>query len=112
MGDARAEVPYGSLDLLILKTLEGLGSMHGWGIARRVEQVCESAFQLGQGTLYPALIRLEQDGFIRSKWGVSDNGRRARFYTLTRRGARHLRVQIDEWARMTGLIAAALGVAR
>ena len=112
MGDARMEVPYGSLDLLILKTLEGLGPMHGWGIARRIEQVCESLLTLGQGTLYPALVRLEQDGLIRSKWGTSDNGRRARFYSLTPRGARRLRVQIDEWVRVTGVIAAALGVPR
>ncbi len=112
MGDTRMEVPYGSLDLLILKTLEGLGPMHGWGIARRIEQVCESLLTLGQGTLYPALVRLEQDGLIRSKWGTSDNGRRARFYSLTPRGARRLRVQIDEWVRVTGVIAAALGVPR
>jgi transcriptional regulator len=111
-GDKKIEVPYGSLDLLILKTLEGLGPLHGWGIARRIEQVCESALQLGQGTLYPALVRLEQDGLIRSKWGTSENGRRARFYALTPRGARHMRAEIEEWVRVTGLIAAALGVSR
>lgn len=110
--DKRIEVPYGSLDLLILKTLEGLGPMHGWGIARRIEQVCDSMLQLGQGTLYPALVRLEQEGLVRSKWGTSENGRRARFYSLTARGASRLRVQIEEWVRVTDLIAAALGVTR
>jgi len=110
--DKRIEVPYGSLDLLILKTLDGMGPMHGWGVARRIEQVCESALRLGQGTLYPALVRLEQDGLIRGKWGTSENGRRARFYALTRRGARHLCVELAEWVRVTDLIAAALGVSR
>jgi PadR family transcriptional regulator, regulatory protein PadR len=110
--DKRIDVPYGSLDLLVLKTLEGLGTMHGWGIARRIEQVSGSALRLGQGTLYPALVRLEQDGLIRSKWGVSENGRRARFYSLTQRGARRLPEQIDEWVRATDLIAAALGISR
>jgi DNA-binding PadR family transcriptional regulator len=89
-----------------------MGSLHGWGIARRIEQVCDSALRLGQGTLYPALVRLEQDGLIRSKWGVSENGRRARFYSLTARGARRLPEQIGEWVRATELIAAALGVSR
>jgi PadR family transcriptional regulator, regulatory protein PadR len=112
MTDKRIDVPYGSLDLLILKTLDGMGSLHGWGIARRIEQVCDSALRLGQGTLYPALVRLEQDGLIRSKWGVSENGRRARFYSLTARGTRRLPEQIDEWVRATELIAAALGVSR
>ncbi|HWM85679.1 MAG TPA: PadR family transcriptional regulator, partial [Kofleriaceae bacterium] len=106
------DVPYGSLDLLILKTLEGLGPLHGWGIARRIEQVSGSLLHLGQGTLYPALVRLEQEGLIRSKWGTSDNGRRARFYTLTARGTRRLPEQIEEWVRATDLIAAALGVSR
>ena len=112
MGEKSIEVPYGSLDLLVLKTLEGLGPLHGWGIARRIEQVSGSVLQLGQGTLYPALVRLEQDGLIRSKWGTSDNGRRARFYTLTARGARHLKAEIEAWVRMTDIIAAALGVTR
>lgn len=112
MSDRRIEVPYGSLDLLILKTLDSLGPMHGWGVARRIEQVCDSMLQLGQGTLYPALVRLEQDGLIKSKWGTSDNGRRARFYALTPRGARRMRTQIEEWVRVTCLIAAALGVSR
>jgi PadR family transcriptional regulator, regulatory protein PadR len=112
MADKRIDVPYGSLDLLILKTLDGIGPMHGWGIARRIEQVCDSLLSLGQGTLYPALVRLEQEGLIKSKWGTSDNGRRARFYSLTARGARRLPEQIDEWVRATDLIAAALGVSR
>jgi transcriptional regulator len=106
------EVPYGSLDILVLKTLDSLGPTHGWGIARRIEQVSANALQLNQGTLYPALVRLEQDGLIRGAWGTSDNGRRARFYELTRRGRKGLRQQIDEWVRMTALIDGVLGVQR
>ena len=106
------EVPYGSLDILVLKTLASLGPTHGWGIARRIEQVSENALQLNQGTLYPALVRLEQDGLIKGVWGTSENGRRARFYELTRRGHKGLREQIDEWVRMTSLIDGVLGVRR
>ena len=112
MGEARLDVPYGALDLLVLKTLSTLGAMHGFGIARRIEQMCAGLLQLNQGTLYPALVRLEQEGFIKSKWGASENGRRARFYSLTRRGGRRLRADLDEWVRVTDLLAAALGVTR
>ena len=112
MAQDRLEVPYGALDLLVLKTLGSLGPMHGFGLARRIEQVCSGLLVLNQGTLYPALVRLEQEGFIAGKWGVSDNGRRARFYSLTRRGTRRLRVDLDEWVRVTGVLAAALGVAK
>lgn len=107
-----AEVPYGSLDILVLKTLDSLGPTHGYGIARRIEQVSANALQLNQGTLYPALVRLEQDGLIKGEWGTSDNGRRARFYALTKRGTKALRDQIDEWVRMTSLIDGVLGVVR
>jgi transcriptional regulator len=112
MAEQRIDVPYGALDLLVLRTLDTLGPMHGWGIARRIEQVCESLLELNQGTLYPALVRLEQDGLVRSKWGTSENGRRARFYSLTPRGARHLQAEIEAWVRVTGVIATALGVSR
>lgn len=106
------DVPYGSLDLLVLRTLQTMGPQHGWGIARRLEQVSESMLALNQGTLYPALVRLEQDGLIKGAWGTSDSGRRARFYSITRRGERRLREQTDEWARVTDLIAGVLGVRR
>ena len=78
--DGRSEVLQGTLDLLVLKTLETMGPMHGWGIARRIEQVSDNLLQMNQGTIYPALLRLEQAGWIRSEWGVSENNRRARFY--------------------------------
>ena len=78
------EVPYGALDLMVLKTLDGLGPQHGYGIARRIEQVAEGSLALNQGTIYPALLRLEQKGWIKSEWGMSENNRRARFYAITR----------------------------
>ena len=83
-----AEVPYGTLDLMVLKTLAAMGSLHGYGIARRIEQAAAGALALNQGTIYPALLRLEQKGWIRSDWGTSENNRRARFYTITAAGRR------------------------
>ena len=99
-----AEVLQGTLGLLILKTLDTLGPLHGFGIARRMQQVSEDMLQLNQGTLYPALVRLEQRGWIRSKWGVSDNNRRARFYSLTKFGKKQLAVETRDWERMASLI--------
>jgi PadR family transcriptional regulator PadR len=101
---SKAEVLQGTLDLLVLKTLDTLGPMHGFGIARRIQQVSEDALLLNQGTLYPALVRLEQRGWIRSKWGVSDNNRRARFYSLTQAGKKQLRVETKSWERMASII--------
>jgi PadR family transcriptional regulator PadR len=101
----RAEVLQGTLDLMVLKTLETMGPMHGFGIARRIEQVSENLLQLNQGTLYPALIRLQQKGWIASKEGVSENNRRARFYSLTAAGRRQLKKETENWERMTALIA-------
>lgn len=98
---ARLEVLQGTLDLLILRTLDGLGAQHGYGIARRIEQLSSDVLSLNQGTLYPALLRLEQQGLIASSWGVSDNNRRARFYELTRRGRTRLAEEIQNWRRMT-----------
>lgn len=85
MTQPRSDVLQGTLDLMVLKTLDAIGSMHGYGIAQRLQQVSSNVLQLNQGTLYPALLRLEQRGWITSRWGTSDNNRRARFYTLTRR---------------------------
>ena len=85
-----SEVPYGTLDLMVLKTLASLGPQHGYGIARRIEQVAEGALALNQGTIYPALLRLEQKGWIASEWGTSENNRRARFYSITRAGRKQL----------------------
>lgn len=102
---SKAEVLQGTLDLLVLKTLDTLGPLHGFGIARRIQQVSEDMLQLNQGTLYPALVRLEQRGWIRSKWGISDNNRRARFYSLTKPGKKQLAVEAESWERMSALIA-------
>ncbi len=101
----KTEVLQGTLDLLVLKTLDTLGPLHGFGIARRIQQVSEDMLQLNQGTLYPALVRLEQRGWIGSKWGVSENNRRARFYSLTKAGKKQLAVETEDWKRMSSLIA-------
>lgn len=101
---SKAEVLQGTLDLLVLKTLDTLGPLHGFGIARRIEQVSDDALLLNQGTLYPALVRLEQRGWIRSKWGVSENNRRARFYSLTKAGRKQLAVETQSWKRMASII--------
>lgn len=102
--NGRIDVPHGTLDLLVLKTLETLGPMHGWGIARRLEQVSDEVLSLNQGTLYPALLRLEQRGWVRARWGKSENNRRAKFYTLTRRGEKQLEVETRSWLRTTSLV--------
>jgi PadR family transcriptional regulator, regulatory protein PadR len=101
---ADAEVPYGTLDLMVLKTLAALGPLHGYGIARRIEQVAEGALNLNQGTIYPALLRLEQKGWIDSDWGMSENNRRARFYTLTAAGRKQLAAEERLWARTVSLV--------
>ena len=102
--DYMDEVPYGALDLMILKTLAGLGAQHGYGIARRIEQVAEGALALNQGTVYPALLRLEQKGWIASEWGTSENNRRARFYSITRAGRKQLAVEADLWSRTVAMM--------
>jgi PadR family transcriptional regulator PadR len=101
----KADVLQGTLDLLVLKTLDTMGSMHGYGIAQRIQQISEDVLQLNQGTLYPALLRLEQQGWIRSEWGVSENNRRARFYSLTRTGLKQLAEEQAKWDRVSGAIA-------
>ena len=98
------EVPYGTLDLLVLKTLRTLGPLHGFGVARRIEQMARGVLFLNQGTIYPALLRLEQQGLIASAWGTSDNNRRAKFYEITRAGEKHLAAETKQWARMTSLV--------
>lgn len=98
------EIPYGTLDLMVLKTLHALGPLHGYGLARRIEQIAQGVLSLNQGTIYPALLRLEQQGLIRSSWGTSDNNRRARFYSITRRGERHLAAESKSWTRMVTMV--------
>lgn len=100
----KSDVLQGTLDLMVLKTLDTLGSVHGWGISQRLQQVSSQALQLNQGTLYPALLRLEQRGWITSKWGISDNNRRAKFYSLTRRGRKQLARETEDWARIVELM--------
>jgi len=97
----------GTLDLLILKSL-ALASMHGWGIAERIQQVSKDALQIGQGSLYPALHRLEYKGWIEADWGVSENNRRAKFYSLTRAGKKQLQAEMEDWNRLTEAIALVL----
>src|SRR5216683_1178089 len=104
MTPPRGEVLQGTLDLIVLKTLDTLGPLHGYGIAMRIQQVSEDLLKLNQGTLYPALLRLEQRGWISSKWGASENNRRARFYSLTRRGKKQLATEAETWERMSGVI--------
>jgi len=105
----KADVLQGTLDLMVLKTLESMGSQHGYGIAQRLQQVSEDLLRLNQGTLYPALLRLEQRGWVSSKWGTSENNRRARFYTLTRAGKKQLQREADDWHRMAAVMARLLG---
>jgi transcriptional regulator len=109
MSPPDAEVPYGTLDLMVLKTLASMGSLHGYGIARRIEQMAEGTLALNQGTIYPALLRLEQKGWIRSAWGTSENNRRARFYTITSAGRKQLSAETELWARTVSLVNRLLG---
>ena len=100
----RTDVLQGTLALMILKTLHTLGPQHGYGLARRIEQMSGDALRLNQGTLYPALVRLEQEGWIRARWGASDNNRRAKFYELTKAGLRRLDVEAERWARVSEVV--------
>jgi len=105
MKEQKADVWQGTLALMVLKTLETLGPMHGYGIARRIEQTSGDVLAVNYGTLYPALLKLEQEGYIRSEWGVSDNNRKAKFYSLTRAGRKQLENEAKEWERTTEIIA-------
>jgi PadR family transcriptional regulator PadR len=104
MSPSAADVPYGTLDLMVLKTLQTIGPLHGYGIARRIEQMAQGSLALNQGTIYPALLRLEQKGWITSEWGASENNRRARFYSITRAGRKQLAVETNSWARTVAMI--------
>jgi PadR family transcriptional regulator, regulatory protein PadR len=100
----RAEILQGTLDLMVLRTLETMGPQHGFGLAKRIQQISEGVLDLNQGTLYPALLRLEHRGWIRSKWGASDNNRKAKFYEITRIGRKQVAQESDEWARTVALM--------
>jgi PadR family transcriptional regulator, regulatory protein PadR len=104
MTDAQSDVPYGTLDLMVLKTLNSMGSLHGYGIARRIEQIAQGSLTLNQGTIYPALLRLEQKGWITASWGTSENNRRARFYAITRAGKKQLALEEKKWARTVSMV--------
>ena len=103
--DDKLDLLHGSLVLMVLRTLDTLGPLHGWGIARRIEQTSGDLLALNQGTLYPALLRVEQMGWITSKWGVSDNNRRAKFYSITRAGQKQLAAEAENWERISGVVA-------
>src|SRR5262245_37529518 len=98
------EVPYGTLDLMVLKTLQVMGPLHGYAIARRIEQLAQGSLALNQGTIYPALLRLEQKGWIASKWGISETKRRVRFFTITRAGLRQLATEQRAWAQTVAML--------
>lgn len=106
---AKLDLLQGTLDLLILKTL-ALGPMHGWGISQRIQQVSQDVLRVNQGSLYPALHRLEYAGWIQAEWGASENNRQAKFYRLTRAGQRQLREEAAQWERMAGAVARVLAV--
>jgi PadR family transcriptional regulator len=101
----KTEIWQGTLALMILKTIETMGPLHGYGIARRIEQTSGDQLSLNYGTLYPALLKLEQEGWIASEWGVSDNNRKARYYKLTRAGRKQLAKEAEEWDRTTSILA-------
>ena len=105
MSEPKTDIPYGTLDLLILKTLHTMGPMHGYRVARRIEQVAENLVRLNQGSIYPALIRLEQQGWIRTEWGISETKREVKFYSLTKAGLKQLSIEVANWERATALVA-------
>ena len=104
MAKSRINLLQGTLDLLVLQTLDSMGPMHGWGIARRLEQVADERIRVNYGTMYPALVRLEQRGWIRSEWGVSDNNRRAKFYALKKAGRKQLETEKRDWHAMAAIV--------
>src|SRR4029078_5367585 len=112
MDKDKAAILQGTLDLLVLKTVETMGPLHGWAIAKRIEQISEDLLEMKYGTLYPALMRLEQSGWISSEWGTSDNNRRARFYSITRQGRKQLALEAEGWQQMAAFITRMLRSAR
>ena len=104
MAERKSEVFQGTLDLMVLKTLDVLGPLHGYGIARRIEQLSEQLLRLNEGTVYASLLRLAQKGWIRSEWGTSENNRRARFYSISAAGRRQLAREAENWERFSGVI--------
>jgi len=112
VGEKKSDVLQGTLDLMVLKTLHVLGPLHGFGIARRIEQLSEDVLQLNEGTVYTSLLRLQQQGFITSAWGASENNRKARFYSVTRRGLKQLLQETEDWERFAGVVERVLNLQR
>ena len=110
MSAGKSEVLQGTLDLMILKTLHVLGPQHGFGIARRIEQISQDVLTLNEGTVYTSLLRLQQQGWIASEWGVSENNRKARFYSISKRGVKRLAVETENWGRISGVIGRVLSL--
>jgi len=104
MSESKSDILQGTLDLMVLQTLEAMGPLHGYGIARRIEQVSDDVLQLNQGTIYASLLRLQQRRWITASWGVSDNNRKAKFYSITRAGRKQLAAAADNWQRIAGVI--------
>jgi PadR family transcriptional regulator, regulatory protein PadR len=111
MAGEKSEILQGTLDLMVLKTLASMGSQHGYGIARRIEQISEEALQINQGTIYASLVRLLQKGWIVGAWGTSDNNRKAKFYSITKSGRKQLSAEARNWERVSGVIGRVLGMA-
>ena len=112
MGEPKSDILQGTLDLMVLKTLDAMGAMHGYGIARRIEQVSEEALQINQGTIYLCLIRLVQKGWIDATWGVSENNRKAKFYAISKAGKKQLAEEAKNWERVSGVIERLLDLKR
>ena len=110
MAAERSEILQGTLDLMVLKTLAAIGSLHGYGIARRIEQISEAALEINQGTIYASLVRLGQRGWIASEWGTSDNNRRAKFYSITKAGRKQLHAEAVNWERISGIVGRVLRI--
>ena len=111
MPGEKSEILQGTLDLMVLKTLEAMGPLHGYGIARRIEQISEEALQINQGTIYASLVRLMQKRWISGAWGTSDNNRKAKFYSITKAGRKQLHAEAQNWERISGVIGRVLRIA-
>jgi PadR family transcriptional regulator len=111
MSDSKSDILQGTLDLMVLQTLDAMGPLHGYGIARRIEQISEDVLQLNQGTIYASLLRLQQRRWISASWGTSENNRRAKFYAITRAGRKQLAAEAENWTRIAGVIGRLLRLA-
>jgi len=112
MGESKSEILQGTLDLMVLKTLEAMGPLHGYGIARRIEQISEEALLINQGTIYASLVRLMQRGWISGSWGASENNRKAKYYSITKSGKKRLAAEAENWERISGVIGRVLRTER